>query len=171
MSESIANEPSPVGAPMATGLVWAVKDSFLAYLGRMPDLQSSVTDGAIMTSTGAYFFPTRSTENYDATTGRGVIEFAGDVRFSGHHGMMFVRLAQPRIEFGADGTTLSVSDSSGPDGRLPLLDVRAAGWSTHFGARAWPNLATTLRPEALEIFNDIYPAGEEFAPLDVRVGV
>jgi Htaa len=160
-----------VGSAMPTGMVWGIKDSFLAYLRRMPDLWSSATEGAVATRGGGYYFPTRSVERYDSSSGLGVLEFGGDVRFKGHHGMLCIQFAHPWIVFGGDMATLTVAYASADGGRLPLLDLTVAGWSEHYGARAWPNVPTRLRPEALEFFDQVYPAGEPFAPVDIRVVV
>lgn len=170
MTHSTTRDEETAGATMATGLIWGIKDSFLAYLGRMPDLRSSVTDGAMVTPAGGYYFPFLSGDRYDAAAGQGELEFGGDVRFSGHHGMLFVRLAEPWVSFDGDRATLSVVTSA-TTGRVSLLDLAAGAWSEHYGARAWPNVPTTLRPEGLELFNEVYPAGEPFAPVDLRVRV
>ncbi|GAA4752613.1 hypothetical protein GCM10023350_42370 [Nocardioides endophyticus] len=158
----------------ATGLIWGIKASFLSYLARMPDLQSSVADGAVTTPANGFYFPLVSAAEYDAGTGLGTLRFGGDVRFSAHHGMLFVMFAQPWLELTAGTAVLSVADpASYPtlDKRVPLLDVEVRAWVRHGDARAWPALATTLRPEAVELFNDVYAAGEPFEPLDVRAVV
>lgn len=40
----------------------------------------------------------------------GIQKFRGQARHSGHHGMMSLSIADPWLEFGADGVVLSVAD-------------------------------------------------------------
>ncbi len=161
----------PSERPLASGLIWGVKASFLAYLSRMSDLKSSV-NGAVVTAGGGFYFPLASADDYDPATGLGTLRFDGDVRFSGHHGMLFVMFAQPWVTFEAGRVTLDFVDpSSHPrlDRRLPMADLVAQEWTDHLGARAWPGLPATLREESVEIFNGVYPVGEAMESVDIRV--
>lgn len=157
--------------PLASGLIWGVKASFLSYLTRMPDLTSSV-NGAIVTSGGGFYFPLESADDYDADTGLGTLRFTGDVRFSAHHGILFVMFASPWVTFEPGRATLSFVDpDSHPrlDRRRPMADLAVGDWSEHLGARAWPGLPATLREESTELFNGVYPTGEPMEPVDIRV--
>lgn len=163
--------PAPRDRPLASGLIWGVKASFLSYLGRMPDLKSSVTR-AVVTPGGGFFFPLDSAEDYDAATGDGTLRFDGDVRFSGHHGMLFVMFAQPWVTFESGRAVLSFADpASHPqlDRRLPMADLATGDWTDHLGARAWPGVPATLRAESAGLFNEVYPVGEAMEPVDIRV--
>jgi hypothetical protein len=160
---------SPERAP--SGLTWGIKGSFLAYLRRMPDLKSSMTQGA-GTSERGFFFPLDSAEEYDAASGQGTLRFGGDFRISGHHGMLFVMFVRPWVAFDGNRATLSIAEpDSYPalDQRLPLLDLDVLPYREDMGARMWTALPATLRPEAVDFFNEAYPAGEAFDAVDVRV--
>ncbi|GAA1518754.1 HtaA domain-containing protein [Nocardioides humi] len=156
------------------GLMWGLKATFLAYLAGLPDARFSATGGAVVDERQRILFPTESTEEFDPARGEGTIRFAGDVRFAGHHGMMFVMVAQPWLTFRAGAATLSIVDpASHPamDRRLDLLDVEERGWGEHRGARLYAPMPATLRAAGVELFNHAYPAGEPFDPLSVRVVV
>lgn len=156
------------------GMMWGLKASFLGYLGRLPDARMSATDGVLVDDRQRLLFPTASVDDLDPVTGEGTIRFAGDVRYAGHHGMMFVMIAQPWLTFRDGAATLSIVDpASHPamDRRLDLLDVEVRGWEEHLGARLFAPMPTALRPEGVELFNEVYAAGEPFEPLSVRVVV
>ena len=155
------------------GLHWGIKSSFLDYLTRTPGSQSSVTSGALITSKRRYYFPLATT-GYDPLDGEGILKFSGDVRFVGHFGMLLVVFIDPWVTMDGAGGTLTVADPDHyPDStrRLPMLDLAEADWKDNQGMRHWPSIATTLRPEAMAFFNDVYPAGEVFDPVDIWIEV
>lgn len=168
-----SESPEYGNAPqVASGLVWGIKATFLDYLSRMPDAKSSVDYGAQQIKAGAYFFPLASAEEYDPATNQGTIKFEGSVSFAGHRGFLFVTLADPWVTFDDDNSYLSIAGpTANPElnGRLHLLDIGAGERFRHRGARVWANLPTALRHEGVELFNEAYAPGEEFAPLDIRV--
>jgi hypothetical protein len=145
-------------------LRWSIRASFLRYVAALPDARASVSDGARMTRDDPQLvvYPA----DPDATTAS-TLAFRGDLRLSGHGGLLFVRLAGPRIELGIDGGTavLSVEDPTSEDGtgpRLPLVTVTMtrteAGWSGSDAA---------LTADGVALFNHVYPAGAPFDPLEI----
>lgn len=176
-----AGSPHPQPADPATGqslvatstsLVWGIKASFIAYLNGMTDTKSSITRGATTTSRGRFLFPLASSDAYDATTNRGTLKFAGDVRFSAHFGMLAVGFIEPWITTDDHGTVLSVADIAHyPDTtvRLPMVDLTDATWDDDGRVRTWSRVPTTLRSEAVPFFNETYPAGEQFDTVDIRI--
>ncbi|TYL55510.1 hypothetical protein FXB39_04030 [Nocardioides sp. BGMRC 2183] len=163
-----------MSATVPEGLMWGIKKSFLGYLNRMPDARMSVTGGASVDVRQRFLFPPDSVDDFSAESGEGTIRFGGDVRFSGHHGMMFVMLTAPAVTFTPGGATLSIADpESYPvlDRRLDLLDLQPAGWTDHHGARLFAPMPSALRAEGVALFNDVYPAGEPFDTLSIRVAV
>ena len=155
------------------GLRWGIKSSFLDYVARTPGSQSSVTSGALTTSKRRYYFPL-ATNEYDPPSGQEILKFSGDVRFAGHFGMLLVVFIDPWVTMDRAGGTLTFADPDHyPDvsKRLPMLDLAPATWADNQGMRYWPNIATSLRPEAMEFFNNVYPAGEVFDPIDICIKI
>jgi hypothetical protein len=157
-----------------TGLLWGIKTSFVSYLKGMPDMRSSISGGATVTSRGRFLFPLASSEDYDVSTNRGVLKFTGDLRFSAHFGMLFVAFIDPWVSIDDNGAQLSVADpDSYPDAtvRLPMVDLAAPQSHDHGPLRTWQGTNTTLRAEAVAFFNEVYAVGEEFDPLDMRIAL
>ncbi|OLO25840.1 hypothetical protein PZ61_0236045 [Streptomyces sp. MNU77] len=156
-------------APGPPGLRWGIKQRFLQYIARMPDSRCSVTDGASVTEERAFLFTPASWAEFDTATSTGVVRFRGDVRFAGHHGLLFVRVADPWLSVAADGTaTLSIAaaPSEQPD-RIPLATLAlvrsapSAGWLRYHGHHV------ALTEQGSELFNTVYPAGEHLDDLSV----
>ncbi|GGJ67490.1 HtaA domain-containing protein [Streptomyces brasiliensis] len=159
---------------LPTGLLWGLKASFLQYLSRLPDAKHSVDRGAVLGSEGRLLFPTDSLADYDAEIGTGTLRFAGDVRFPGHFGALFLMLVDPWVTITEGGATLSIADPAtypALDRRLTLLDLEPRPWVEHLGARLYPPMTATLRAEGVPLFNDVYQAGEPFDPVNLRVVV
>jgi hypothetical protein len=129
---------------------WAVKRQFLRYIARMPDGRCSVTDGATVAGDEFLFESDAS-----SATEPGVLKYRGDVRFSGHHGLLFLRIADPWLETRDGAVTLTIA--ADPDRvTLATLEIRP---DTH--GRAGVDLRLT--EAGSELFNQVYPAG---SPLD-----
>ena len=156
-------EQLPLGAPV---LRWGIKRSFISYLSRLPDGSVSAEAGASIVS-GSYFqFEPDGGGSADLAPA-GVRKFKGQVRLSGHHGMMSLFVADPWLEFGADGAVLSVEDPQQPPGsggRLELLRLAVPG-ALDVAGTEWTELPTQLAPAAVELFNGQYAAGEEMDPV------
>jgi len=133
-------------APRAAqpGLRWEIKRSFLRYIARMPDGACSVTDGADPVDESAFRFEPA-----------GDLRFRGVVRFSGHHGFLFVRIADPELQVDGTRGTLTIA---GEPARVPLVtcELSAEPDGTTKGT------AVRLTAEGAELFNAVYPAGEPF---------
>jgi hypothetical protein len=158
-----ASAASEGAEPDGAVLRWPVRASFLRYVAALPDARASVSEGARLTTEDPQVVV------YPADPGAGtpsVLAFRGDLRLSGHGGLLFVRLAEPRIEPAAEGpAVLSVADpldESGGSPRLPLVDLvlRREGDD-------WSGTEVRLRPEGVPLFNHVYAAGDPFDPLRV----
>jgi hypothetical protein len=169
-------EQNPIDAPV---LRWGIKRSFISYLSRLPDGSVSAAAGASIVS-GSYFqfepdggASGAADESPAVSAGEvpvGVRKFRGQVRLSGHHGMMSLFVADPWVEFGAEGAVLSVADPQAAPGtgrRLELLRLRLPGAAGAAGTDGndWTELPAQLAPAAVELFNGQYPAGEEMDPV------
>ena len=92
-------------------------------------------DQAHMLDSGEAFFPA-----VDEQAETDVLRFAGTLHFSGHRGMLVVKIAAPWLQQ-VDGTTvLTVADPFEPGGRMPCvtIDLQTDGtgptWLTEEGA-------------------------------------
>lgn len=104
-------------------LRWSLRASFFHYLAGLRDGRASVSAGATLTMDDPQLvvYPA----DPDWTTDQ-VLAFGGDLRLGGHGGLLFVRLARPRIAVGAserEAAVLSVDDPLTPDGTGPRLDL------------------------------------------------
>lgn len=146
------------------GLFWGIKRSFLQYIARMPDGDCSVTDGADPDVDARFRFAVDRIS--PVVDHEWTVLCRGDVRFAGHHGMLFVQIADPMLTIRGTSGHLSVVD--GPAVREGVRDARRTLAS--FDVVSDPDhaddivTATGVRlvAEGAEIFNDVYPAGELF---------
>lgn len=175
-------EQLPFDAPV---LRWGIKRSFISYLSRLPDGSVSADAGASIVS-GSYFQfapdcgglvgeagsadPGTAEDPTPAGVGTaGIRRFRGQVRLSGHHGMMSLFVADPWLEIDAGGAVLSVADPGqmpGSGARLELLRLavpKVAG--TAVAVTRWTELPARLAPAAVDLFNGQYAAGEEMDPV------
>jgi hypothetical protein len=151
-------------------LRWGIKRSFISYLSRLPDGSVSAEAGASIVS-GSYFqfdpdggASASEVGSPAVSVPEGVRKFRGQVRLSGHHGMMSLFVANPWLEFGADGAVLSVADpqhAPGSGHRLELLRLTVPS----VAGTDWTELPAQLAPDAVELFNGQYAAGEEMDPV------
>lgn len=148
------------------GLHWGLKPSFLQYVARTPDGQMSVSDGATA-SEGNIFVFEPDPDGSDVEAGRWA--FRGDVRFAAHLGMLFVRVADPVVTLRDGRAEVSVLAPKGhADGdRIILTTCTLLPQHTDEDLRIWFASDVTLAPAGVPVFNDVYRAGEEFAPLAV----
>lgn len=149
---------------MAGELRWPVRASFLRYVAGLPDGRASVSDGAGLTADD----PQLVVYPADAgTTTSELLAFAGDLRLGGHGGLLFVRLAAPRIALGAEGerAVLTVDDPLTEDGSGPRLELTTLTMSaTHDG---WTGTDVRLTADGVGLFNHVYQAGCAFDDLVV----
>jgi hypothetical protein len=145
-----------------TGCAWAVKESFLAYIRGLRDGQVTLADGAAVTSTGEFYFPFKGTEKSDGVT---TLRFGGTVRFAGHYGFMSVLLEDLRIVLDHGSGTLL----HGASQMQTLADLVLPEPSSEQGVLMWAPVPACLAASGVELFGDTYKAGEELAPLTVRI--
>jgi hypothetical protein len=151
------------------GLTWGVKRSFVSYLTRLPDGAVSATDGANVVASSLFNFAPESSD-YEPSTATGTVRFSGDVRMAGHHGMMFVRLLDPWIEFREDHAELSVMTTNDDGGlqRIALGIMPPVAPVSVPGALIWQGVDVALTPAGSEVFNQQYPPGQEMDPIFIR---
>jgi hypothetical protein len=167
MTDSLTAAPPKLGF----GLRWGIKQSFVAYVRRMPDGSGWVGDGAVpLESDEVLYAPERAEWGPTADGGfQRSWTFRGDVRFSGHAGMLFVRVASPVLTVLDGAAELTVVDPSGEPGsdRLQLVTLRLDPLPAPEGIELWRGTDVRLTEAGTGLFNDVYPHGEPFEPLTV----
>lgn len=153
----------------STGIMtWRVKDSFLQYVARTPGSEVSIGEGAEHSEDDGFCFPLTDSSGFDYSTNSGTILFEGNVRFVGHVGLMFVHLGNPSITALNGGGTLSFEDRA----ERQRIDVAVVDWQPPAPGDCrltWTNLSTSLTAAGVELFNGVYPAGEQLAPISVTL--
>lgn len=157
-------EESPdVPEPPIHHLRWGIKSSFLGYVSRMPDGRAYLGNGAAVNEHNELLFPLTSAED-------GTFTFGGTVTFSGHFGMLFVQVAEPRIAVRDGEAEMTVADPESDDGgRLRLVTFGLTGPAPEGDLEHWTAADVRLTEEGVPVFGDVYQAGEQFAPLTITV--
>jgi len=148
------------------GMRWGVKESFVDYIARAPGGQVSVTEGAGFVAESRQFaFPLVDATGFDVAANAGVLEFAGDVRFSGHFGFLYLPLTRPRIEVSVGVARLSFIVPDGRDGDGEPVVLAELDWPqpAREGVLLWRSTGVRLASTGAPLFNGSYGAGE---PLD-----
>ncbi|MEE1798084.1 HtaA domain-containing protein [Streptomyces sp. JV176] len=170
MPDDANGAPSPAGmdvdtARLAPGLYWGINSQFLNYLARMSDSRCSTTDGADLLGGNIFRFepePGNDT-GIDPTTGTGVLRFRGDVRFAGHYGFLFVRIADPWLTVENGAATLSVITHPTESERLTLITAVLTEEGVDGPIHRMSGKTVRLTAAGRPLFNDVYP---EDAPFD-----
>ena len=163
MSEESTGRPEAPELP-PYGLRWAVKSSFVGYVARMPDGRAYVGSGAAVNERNELVFPL----DEEASTGAETFSFGGDVRFTGHFGMLFVQIAEPRIEVREGEAEMTVRNPESKEGkRLRLVTFALTGPQAQDDVERWEATDVRLTPEGVDLFGDVYQAGEPFEPLTI----
>jgi hypothetical protein len=106
-----------------------------------------------------------------------VVTCHGDVRFAGHHGLLFVAITDPVLHLQGNRGRLTIATAAEPvhqragdvehEGadRLVLaeFDLEPVPPPAGGSVRTYAGTAVRLGSDAVDIFNSVYPAGE---PLD-----
>ena len=157
------------------GLRWGIKASFLKYVQTVTDGRGWMGAGAFPASENEFVFPPIQTgirTREDGATDR-FWAFDGDVRFTGHSGMLFVRIALPVLILRDGGAELTVAGQSEEESaeRLPLVTLLLEEEPAPEGFERWSGTDVRLTQAGAALFNDVYPAGELFDPLTLTLPV
>lgn len=158
--------PGDQGTVEETGLVWAVRGSFRRYVRNVARGSEATHDGAGQLPDGRLYFPIADVALH--STGEGSVGCGGSARFLGHAGFIDVTLARPAITFNGGAGVLTVE--ARPGMRLPLVDLRVGEREAEDGMLRI-TADTRLHEEAVALFDEVYPAGTEFDPLELRVRI
>ena len=151
-------------------LTWAFKDSFLSYI------DSSIANGSWEVAGGVEDLGTTftwplSAGSIDTALDVGTASFAGEVHFTGHEGVLDTTIANPAIEFSADGTYLLLDlVTTTQEGeaveveqvRFAELDLDGGSVSADDGTVTLTDVPATLTDLGSEAFGT-YASGEELA--------
>lgn len=153
--------------PPEFGLTWPIKRSFVTYVLGMPDGRAGAVEGAFPLPDLSVVF--EHDPSVDAAALGDGWAFRGDVRFAGHFGMLFVRIADPWLVRTDDGVLLTIADPDAQDDgpRVPLATVTVE----QTGAGEWASTAVALTAQGSELFNSVYPVGDPLDPFTLRVPV
>lgn len=143
-------------------LRWTVRASFLRYVAGLPDGRASATDGARITQSDPQEFVYVTDPEHSSDD---VLAFRGDVRLSGHRGLLFVRVANPRIHLDGVQARLTVDDPMTEDGTGPRLTLVSLAIEKR--RDDWWGTDVRLTADGVAFFNSVYPADEPFDPLSV----
>lgn len=166
----------PESTEPAYGLRWGIKRSFIDYVGRMPDGKGSVGGGAIPVGVNEVLYAPDTTGRRPGTDGdeERFWSFLGDVRFSGHFGMLFVRVAGPTVTMRGAEAELTVEDpfqENESSERLLLATLRLEQQAAPDGMEIWNGSDVQLAETGTELFNNVYPPGEPFEPLTLTLPI
>ncbi|WP_440899664.1 HtaA domain-containing protein [Actinosynnema sp.] len=163
----MAEQDGVVDETGGPGLRWAIKRSFVDYVLRMPDGRAGAGEGAHPLEGGEIRYEAGEPREVDGAL---VLPFRGDVRFAGHFGMLYVRIADPEVTIRDGKAELTIADPYlKSEERTRLVTFTAVPLDAGPGESAWSASDVVLAPEGVELFNDVYQAGEPFEPLEIRV--
>ncbi|KYJ97182.1 HtaA domain-containing protein [Microbacterium sp. CH1] len=134
----------PAATVPGGSLRWAISSSFTNYItGPIAQGAIAVSGGATR-SGGQFQFGQTVGGDFDAASGRGSVVYRGAVRFTGHHGLLDVTVADPMIRItSASSATLFVT-SGGAQVPFATLDLSRAVRTAAGGAVTY-----TAAPAAL----------------------
>jgi hypothetical protein len=165
------------------GLRWAIKPSFVDYVARARDGRAYLSGGAAVNANNELLFELDG-HAVAAAPGEGdrgdgedqgahpghTFTFRGDVRFTAHFGMLFVRIARPQVTVRGLEGELTVVDPESPAGdQLRLVTFTVADQVTEDGVQRLEAADVRLTAEGAVLFGEVYQASEPFAPLMITI--
>lgn len=176
LAPAVAIGEDPPVEPIASGAVdWGLKESFRSYMtGGIAQGEIAVGGGASTNADGSFRFPV-SGGAFDPAAGATSLSTGGDVRFTGHHGQLDMRVSDVRVEVTSDGAYLYADVSTLPLGssaaidyaNVPLaaLDIAAVDPVIADGATTWTAVPTSLTAAGAPAFAGFYGPGTQLDPV------
>lgn len=164
--------PADEQGPPEFGMAWPIKRSFVTYVLGMPDGRAGAVDGAWPRDDLSVVYA-HDPSIGPSDLGEGGWAFRGDVRFAGHFGMLFVRIADPWIVRTDSGAVLTIVDpdvdpaDKNDTRRMPLAEVTLE----QTGPGEWASTRVSLTAQGSELFNNVYPAGDALDPFTLHLPV
>lgn len=158
----------------AGSLTWGVKSSFRSYVTG-PIAQGSVSVSSGATSTGGVYRFGQTSTTADPPSATGTTRYGGVVRFTGHHGLLNLSMADPVVTVTSKSSgRLSVVLNGGSRITIGTLDLSAGRRSSSDGAVAYSAVPVTLTSAGSSIFSyggsSFYPAGSAMDPVSFVIG-
>lgn len=165
----------------AASLTWGFKESFRSYIsGSIAKGKWDVAGGTTYTTPSFGWADATG----DLADGKGTVQFAGSVRFTGHEGVLDTTVANPALRFDGTGTAVLLLDVTGDtqegvaidEKAVPFADVTLPSASAVEAALADGGTATiaagatTLRAEGAKAFGS-YETGTALDPITASVTV
>jgi hypothetical protein len=163
--------PEVVTTSQGTGLVWALKESLLAYAGRAGARVELGGGAGRLPSTAEFYFPLVDAD-FDCVGLSGTLRFGGQVRIVAHHGLLDIGVFDPWLRVAGWHGQLSVGDRvthARGGARIDLVDVALPVPTCDGSTLMWTSAGTELTATGTHMFGESYGAGERFAPMSVRV--
>jgi len=160
-------------APGAGSLTWGVKASFRSYVTG-PIAHGSITTSGVASNSGGYVFPQSGASS--VSNGIGSVSYSGSVRFSGHDGLLDLRLSEPQVR--VDSTTagtLFLRVNGGTRVAFASLALASGSKATAAdGSVTYSGVPATITAAGSSAFSlegsSFYPAGTALDAVSFTIG-
>ncbi|WP_030151070.1 HtaA domain-containing protein [Oerskovia turbata] len=151
-------------------LSWGVSDSFRAYIAG-PIAKGSVSTSGV--KNGSSFTWSGGKGSFNTDLGKGRASFAGSVTFTGHDGILDLRVSNPRVQVdGSKGTLVVDVVSSDMQGNkstskgVAFASLNLSGKKSTSGSTiTWSGAPATLTAAGAKAFAGFYEPGTALAPV------
>ncbi|UTT59770.1 HtaA domain-containing protein [Cellulosimicrobium cellulans] len=175
-SGSAAEQCFAQGVDGAT-LSWGVSDRFRSYVTGPIAKGSVATDG--VRDGGSAFTWSGGKGSFNTDLGKGRASFGGSVSFSGHEGILDLRISNPRVVVdGSSGTLVVDVQSSDMEGKkssstgVAFASLDLSGKKSTSGSTiTWSGVPATLTAAGAKAFAGFYEAGTALSPVTVSLPV
>lgn len=169
--EAVTTEVVCTGGGVSGGtLNWGVRESFRSYI------QGGIAQGDWtlngVSYTGGQYVWSGGAGNFDADAGTGTVGFSGGVHFTGHDGLLDLRIDNPAIQVTGPNSAALMADvvSTTMDGdRIDLTGVTFASISGAIDVggdtASASGASATLTSEGADAFAGFYEPGEALDPI------
>ncbi|MFB8227523.1 HtaA domain-containing protein [Cellulosimicrobium sp. NPDC055967] len=152
-------------------LSWGVSDRFRAYVTG-PIAKGSVSTSGVQDS-GSAFTWSGGKGSFNTDLGKGRASFGGSVSFSGHEGILDLRISNPRVVVnGSSGTLVVDVRSSDMEGNtsssngVAFASLDLSGKKSTSGSTiTWSGAPATLTAAGAKAFAGFYEAGTALSPV------
>ncbi len=157
---------------VATGsLTWGIKDSFRDYVAG-PVAGGSIVGSGVGVAGSSFIFSQASGGTFDGSTGTS--PYTGSVRFTGHGGVLDLRLANPVIRVDSSGSATMMLTVNGRSVPFATLALSSGGKRVVDGAVTFSGVPATLTAQGAAAFvngpSQFYPAGTPLDPVTFTIG-